>query len=113
MDHYKFSNYLATTTRLKITDYSLGNPDYTRGIQTIPGVSRLYQDYRDYTRGIQIWNCNPDPQILDMGSRKKKVLYLVARPLRPLVPSLGLVAIGTFFLNLFFLRWHTRLGRPS
>ena len=30
----------------------------------------------------------------------KKVLCLVARTLRPLPPSLGLVAIGTFFFRL-------------
>ena len=30
----------------------------------------------------------------------KKVLFLVARPLRPLAPPPGLVAIGTFFLTL-------------
>ena len=36
------------------------------------------------------------------GSRKKKVLFLVARPLRPLPPTppLGLVGIGTFFFVL-------------
>ena len=42
------------------------------------------------------------------GSRKKKVLFLVARPLRPLTPSPSpYVAIGTFFLTLkkvLFLR---------
>ena len=45
----------------------------------------------------------------------KKVLFLVARPLRPLLspPSLGLVAIETFFLTLKkkkFPQWHTRLA---
>ena len=29
----------------------------------------------------------------------KKLLFLVARPLRPLAPLLGLVALGTFFLT--------------
>ena len=36
-----------------------------------------------------------------MGSRKKKVLPLMARPLRPPPPPSSLMVIGTFFYFLF------------
>ena len=46
--------------------------------------------------------------LLSLGSHKKKKVHpLVAGPLRPYPPPSSLMAIGTFFLNFFFLLHYT------
>ena len=49
--------------------------------------------------------------VREAAKQNKNILFLVARPLRPLAPppSLGSVAIGTFFLK---LKKKSRLASP-
>ena len=60
-----------------------------------------------YSINLCIINARPDISLNKaLGKPQKMVIFLVARPLRPLTPPpLGLVAIGTFFLRLPLADW--------